>query len=324
MHPCLSILRRSAGRVARSSPPGDSPAFFLLLATAACWGFVAPAPARATAAEFGGAARLDFFATSDLFPGGEVREADTGLHLGLVPEVQFRAGRHVRVKPWAEIELERYHDYPARDLARFGFGVDIRRSNVRLRLFHGSSNDELYFPDPAGDAIVDRQQSGAEIRFEATPGVRLHAGLERETNAFDNLHPDRDDRRWTTRLGVERGEARRIRTALTWFYRDTQSVTNLYSYGQNVLRLDAEGALVDRLHGALRLEAGLRSYRTGEIFASNFSRQDSRWRVFTTLAHPVVGPLRAEISAQWRQTDSTRDSKKSVVRGFGFGLVAQR
>ena len=162
------------------------------------------------------------------------------------------------------------------------------------------------------------------MRVEVVPGVRLHGGIEREEKAFDEFHPERDDRRWSTRLGVERGQAQTFRTALTWFYRDTQSITDLYSYGQNVLRLDAEGALVARLHGAVRLDGGVRSYRTGDVFASNFSRQDNRWRVFTTLDHPIAGPLRVELGAQWRATGSTRDAKNSVVRGVSLGLVVER
>ncbi len=325
MHPRSRILRRTAGRVAPGSPRCGSLARLGLLATVVLGcALTAPAMARASAPEFAGTARLDVFATSDLFPGGDTREPDQGLRLGLAPEVTFHAGDHLRIKPWADLGIERHRVYPERDLVAYEFGVDLRRSNLRLRLFHGFGNDELYFPDPSGDAIVDRRNTGAEVRLEVVPGVRVHGGIEREEKAFDELHVERDDRRWSTRLGVERGQAKMFRTALTWFYRDTRSITDLYSYGQNVLRLDAEGALVARLHGAVRLEGGVRSYRTGDVFASNFSRQDNRWRVSTMLDHPIAGPLRVELGAQWRATGSTRNSKNSIVRGASLGLVVER
>ncbi len=325
MHPCLRILRRTAGRTASTSPRDDRPAHRAVLAAlGALVAVLAAGPAGASAPELTGLARLDAFATSDLFPGGPTREEDSGLRLRLAPELQFHAGQRLRVKPWADVGIERYQDYPERDVETYEFGVDLRRSNVRLRLLAGFSNDELYFPDPAGDAIVDRRHGAAEVRVEVRPGLRVHGGLERETNTFDELHPERDDRRWTTRLALERGESRTLRTALTWMYRDTKSVTDLYTYGQNVLRFDVEGALPARVHGALRVEGGLRTYQTGDVYASNFSRQDNRWRLLTTLAHPVAGPLRAEIGAQWRQTGSTRDSKNSIVRGIGLGLVYER
>jgi hypothetical protein len=325
MHPCSRILRRTADRFAPCSPRGVRSAFLSGLAGVVLLaGLLAAQPALAAGPALTGVARLDAFATSDLYPGGPTREPDTGLHLGLNPELQFKTGSHVRVKPWIAFELERYQDNPGRDLARYAFGVDLRRSRVRLRLAYGFTNDELYFPDPAGDAIVDRRFGAVDARYEIAPGLRASAGLDHETNTFDDLHPERDDSRWTTRVVLERGESRTLRTALTWMYRDTRSITDLYTYGQNVMRLDVEGALVARVHGSLRAEGAVRTYQTGNVYASNFSRQDNRWRVLTTLAHPLVGPLRAELNAQWRQTGSTRDSKDSVVRGIGLGLVYER
>ena len=41
---------------------------------------------------------------------GEAQEPAAGFHLRLNPELQFRAGERLRLKPWVDFELERYPD----------------------------------------------------------------------------------------------------------------------------------------------------------------------------------------------------------------------
>ena len=284
----------------------------------------AATPADARPPEWGGTARLDAEHTSDLFPGGDVAESSSLLRLTLSPQVQFRVSPTLRVRPWAEGTIERHEAVPARDLERWQFGVDLRRGAARLRLHHGFTNDELYFPSSGGDAFVDRRTSGVEARVALSPDVRLTGGVEREVNDFVAIHQPRDDRRWITRLGVERGEAKHLRTALTWFYRDARSITDSYTYRQNTLRLEVEGTLQSRWRGAARLEGGLRNYDTGAEFASNFGRQDQRWRARLAVGRPIAGALAAEAYHAWRETESSRVGKDSVVRTFGISLVYDR
>jgi hypothetical protein len=281
-------------------------------------------PARAATVEWGGSARLDAEHTSDLFPGGDAAESASRLRLTLAPRLQFEVSPSLRIRPWFELEVERHDAFPARDLERHLVGVDVRRGSSRLRLVHGWTNDELYFPSTGGGAFLDRRVDGAELRIGLTPDLRLQGGIEREGNDFIAIHEERDDRRWTTRLGLERGDAQRLRTALTWLFRDTKSETDLYTYRQNTLRLDVEGTARGGWHGGARVEGGLRNYDTGASFASNFGREDHRWRARLALGRRVTGPLAAEAYHAWRETESSRPGKGSVVRTFGLSLTCER
>lgn len=300
-------------------PPAVAPAALACLLVLACAG-----PAAAHPPEWGGSARLDAEHTSDLFPGGDAAESSSLLRLTLAPQVQFRLSSTMRVRPWVECAVERHDDVPDADVEHWSLGVDLRRGPARFRLQHGFTQDELYFPSSGSDARVDRRSFAAEARLGLTPNVRLTAGVEREDHDFVATHEERDNRRWITRLGVERGEATSLRTALSWFFRDTRSITDLYTYRQNTLRLDVEGTLRSAWRGAARVEGGLRNYDTGAEFASNFGRQDHRWRARFAVGHPIAGGLAAEGYHAWRETESSRVSKDSVVRTFGLSLVYDR
>ncbi|MEO6462947.1 MAG: hypothetical protein ABIP29_07710 [Candidatus Eisenbacteria bacterium] len=295
-----------------------------MAALACLLALAAAGPAVARPPEWGGTARLDAEHTSDLFPGGDVAESSSLLRLTLAPQVQFRLSSTMRVRPWVECAVERHDDVPDADVEHWSLGVDLRRGPARLRLQHGFTDDELYFLSSGGDARVDRRSFAAEARLGLTPNVRLTAGVEREDHDFVAIHEERDNRRWITRLGVERGEATSLRTAVTWFFRDTRSITDLYTYRQNTLRLDVEGTLPSAWRGAARVEGGLRNYDTGAEFASNFGRQDHRWRARFAVGHPIAGGLAAEGYHAWRETESSRVSKDSVVRTLGLSLVYDR
>ena len=311
--PCLPSFRR----IPR---PGRLATGLIFLAGLA---LIAP-PEATSGVAWGGGVRLDAEHTSDLFPGGDFAESASLIRLTLSPQFQFRVRNALRIRPWFDLEVERHDGFEARDLERQVLGVDLRHGPGRLRLYHGWTNHELYFPSRGGGAYLDRRIDGAELRLAVAPDIQLRGGIEHESDDFVPTHQERDGRRWVTRLGVERGAAKGLRTAATWFFRDTKSTTDLYTYRQNMLRLDVEGTMRGAWHGAARVEGGLRNYDTGAEYASNFGRQDHRWRARLAMAHPVAGPVAAEAYHAWRQTESSRVSKGSVVRTIGLALTYDR
>ena len=291
MHPCARILRRTVGRFAPGSPRGVRPAISAVLAGVGVFaGLLAARPAKAGSPALTGVARLDAFATSDLYPGGPTREPDAGLHLGLNPELQFKAGNHLRVKPWVDFELERYRDNPERDLARYAFG---RRPA------------SLAGPPPPRLRLHQRRALLSRSRGRRDRRSPLRRGRGRATTSRRACAPTPGSSTRRTpsttcipsattaagRRGSRSSAARRARCAprCAWMYRDTRSVTDLYTYGQNVLRLDVEGALPARVHGTLRAEGAVRTYQTGNVFASNFSRAGQS---LARLDHAGSSPVR--------------------------------
>lgn len=288
-------------------------------------GACAPAlAARASTLAWGGDADLEAFHTTDLFPGGPTRDSDNGIRLDLRPELTVRLGHGLRVRPWASWTGERYETWSARDLDRWEFGLDVRRGPFRVRGFGGFTHDELYFPTPTGGVFLDRSHWGVEGRYEPAPGWLTQVVFTRDRENFIPTYDERDDHRWTVRSVVERRFSPRARLAVSHAYRRTESVTDLYSYEQNALRLEGDvrpgAGFIARGLG----EFGLREYRTGRAFALNFGREDDRWRAEVALGHPVIGPLSAEARGSWRQRMSTRDSKNYTVRTIGLALTASR
>ena len=284
-------------------------------------------PARqadAASPPLGGEIRLEAFHTDDLFPGGSTRESDDGVRLSLRPEWSARVGHGLRTKLWARVVVERYRHFTDRDLERWEAGLDVKHGAHRLRLYGGTTPDELYFPSSAGGAFLDRRHVGLEARAGFALSWFALGGIEYEREDFVTNYNERDDHRWTTFLGAAREFESGRRAELSYRYRRQDSVTDLYTYGQNALRLDAEWAVPRIVSAAIRVEYALRDYRTGQSFASNFGREDDRWKILGRLHRKVVGPLDAEVFDEWRHTASTRLSKNYEVNTVGVALAASR
>lgn len=273
---------------------------------------------------FGGEADLEAFHTTDLFPGGDVSEPDYGVRLILRPEWRGRVGHGLRARGWVSLIAERYHDWPDRNLNRWGLGFDLKRGPHRLRAYAGTTPDELYFPSSAGGAFLNRAQAGLEARVGLGPGWFAHGGFEYERENFVPNYDTRDDHRSTWTLGGAREFGAGRRLELSYRFRRQDSVTNLYTYGQNLARLDAEWTAAPIVAAETRIEYALRDYRTGIVYAPNFGREDDRWRVFARLHRPVVHPLEVEVFGEWRQSQSTRLSKNYSVSTVGLGVSVSR
>ncbi len=286
-----------------------------------------PAQARAASAAavtWGGDLALAGFHTTDLFPGGPELESDNGLRLVLKPEVTFRLAHGLRVKPWVSWTAERYDTWSARNLDRWEFGLDVRRGPVRLRGFGGFTRDELYFPRSGGDVRLDRDHWGFEGRYEPAPGWMAQFVFTRDHEDFIPIANERDDRRTTLRSVVERRFDPGKRLALSYVYRHANSVTDLYTYAQNAVRLEGEFVPVAEISVRALGEFALRDYRTGRPFASNFGREDDRWRGEFAIGHALAGPVRAEVRGAGRRRTSTRSSKDYSVREIGLAITATR
>lgn len=309
----------------RNSASGYSIAY--LMAAALVGGACLPAPAfaaRTSTLAWGGDFDLEAFHTTDLFPGGTIRESDNGIRINLRPEFTFRLGNGLRVRPWAGWIGERFETWTARDLDRWELGLDVRRGSFRMRGFGGSTHDELYFPTDAGGVYLDRSHWGLEGRYEPGPGWLTQIGYTRDRDDFIPSYDERDNRRSTVRSLIERRFSPRARLALSYAYRRAHSETDLYSYAQNALRLEAAITPGAGFETRGVGEFARRDYRTGLPFASNFGREDDRWRAEVTVGHSVIGPLRAEARGSWRRRMSTRDSKNYTVRVVGLALTASR
>lgn len=296
----------------------------LLLALA---GFLVPGTAHAAiprAWNPGGQLGLDVFATSDLFAGGETRDADRAVRVWARPELTIRLRHGLRVRPWASWIAERYDRFPERDVDRFEFGTDVRRGRLGLSAFAGFTRDELDFPTATSEVRLDRSHWGLEGRFEPNPGWMARVVLTRDIEDFVPTADERDDRRWSLRSGIERRFTPRLRVMGSHLYRRTESVTDLYSYAQNALRFEGLYQVGPRARTRGLVEFGLRQYRTGQSFAANFARSDDRWRAEAAVGGTIAGPLGAEVLASWSQRMSTRNVKNYAVRTIGFGLTLSR
>jgi hypothetical protein len=272
---------------------------------------------------WGGDVRVEAFHCSDLFPGGDVSESDDGMRLVLRPEWNARVGQTMRTKMWAKASLEFYRHWTDRNLARWELGVDAKRGPHRLRLYAGTTPDELYFPSNAGGAFLARAHLGAEARAGWGGGWFAIGGVEYENENFVPNYNERDDQRWTFFMGGAREMGAGRRAELQYRFRRQDSTTNLYTYGQNVGRIDAEWSTAP-IDAGVRLEYALREYRTGILSAANFARQDDRWRVLARLHRTVTGPVEAELFDEWKRTSSTRSTKNYEVNTVGLALTVSR
>jgi hypothetical protein len=282
------------------------------------------APAKGTIGPtWGGHLRVERSHDDDLFPGGDTRESDSGMRIDIQPELEWRAASHLRVKPWGRLVAERLDTWRTRDLNRWTVGVDAKRGPLRLRFEHGWTNDELYFPTSTGGALVDRRSYGGEVRLQPAPHWLASAGIERQTDDFDPAYDERDDRRWTARLELERSWAAR-RESVAYLRRDTRSATDLYSYVQHAGRVHVESPVWASVLVVADAQYAWRDYRVALPFASNFGREDDRWRARGAVRRSIFGPVVGEGFWEMRRTDSTRDVKDSAVHAFGFAVTASR
>ena len=298
-----------------------------LLAGAIAFALAAPAaPGFAAGAghRIGGELRVEGFHATDLFPGGPTRESDDAVRFVIRPEWNARLGHGLRTKLWAKAIVERYRHWSDRDLERWEFGLDLKRGPHRLRLSGGTTSDELYFPSSAGGAFLDRSRAALEARAGFAPSWFAIGSLEYEREDFVPNYNERDDHRWTLSLGAAREFESGRRLELSYRFRRQDSVTNLYTYDQNLVRLDAEWSAPTLASAALRMEYALRDYRTGQSFASNFGREDDRWKILGRLHRGIGGPLALEAFDEWRRTSSTRLSKNYDVNTVGVALAVSR
>jgi len=312
------ILRLQPGARARAAGPA-------LAAALALVGALSPPAARAGGAvSWGGDALLERFHTSDLFPGGETRDTDWGVRGTLRPNLTVKLAPGYRVKPWAKLEAEAYDVFHGRNVQRWWAGFDLKRAGHRLRLYGGASHHELYFPSPSGDVRFDRTEGGVELRIDVEPRWLAQASLEYRCDDFAAIHGERDHHRVNFYTGLERDLGQGRRVSLTHVYRHNSSVTDLYSYEQNDLRLEVARPLAAGFSAAGEIQGGLRNYRTGQAFATNFARQDDRWRAGLSLERPLRAGLSAEGYGRWREVDSSRDVKNSHVLEAGIALSFTR
>jgi len=274
---------------------------------------------------WGGEVGIERFHTSDLFPGVSISRPDWGLRASLKASATVPLTTNLEITEWAKVVAERYDSWTARDLERWTLGMDFKGSSYRIRIYGERTGDELYFPATASDgAILDRAAAGGDIRVEMFPGWRADVRAEYESQDFVPTFDDLDAHRWRFRSGLRRSIGAGRSLSLSHEYRRATSVTRLYSYAQNDLRGLAEWPLP--LGVALELEAqlGLRNYRTGQTFAVNFGRGDTRGLVGGRLGHTLVHPIRAELYGEWRRRTSTRSSKSYDVSTIGIALSASR
>ena len=249
---------------ASERPPRGRAAGPALVAAVALAGALAALPARAGGAvAWGGDALLERFYTTDLFPGGETREADWGVRGTLRPNLTFKLGQGYRLKPWGKLVAEAYDVVHERNVQRWWAGVDVKRGGHRLRLYGGASHHELYFPSPSGDVRFDRTEAGAELRVEVLPQWLAQASLDYRNDDFVPIHGERDNHRLNFYTGLERDLGQGRRVSLTHVYRHNSSVTDLYSYEQNDLRLEVARPLAAGFSAAGEIQGGLRARRRG-------------------------------------------------------------
>ena len=274
---------------------------------------------------WGGEVRIERFHTSDLFPGVSISRPDWGLRASLRASATVPLTANLEITEWAKLVAERYDFWTARDLERWALGADFRGKSYRIRIYGERTGDELYFPATASDgAILDRSAVGGDIRVEVFPGWRADVRAEYESQDFVPTFDELDAYRWRLRSGLRRSIGGGRSLSLSHEYRRATSVTRLFSYAQNDLRGLAEWPLPLGVAVELEAQLGLRNYRTGQTFAANFGRGDTRGLVGGKLGHTLVGPLRAELYGEWRRRTSTRISKSYDVSTFGIALSAIR
>ncbi|MGH7731154.1 MAG: hypothetical protein ACRENJ_07885 [Candidatus Eiseniibacteriota bacterium] len=271
----------------------------------------------------GGEVRAEGFYTTDLFPGGDMPEPDWGTRLTLEPRWSARLGGKWRFRPWVRSVIERYRHWSDRDLVRWTVGADLKRGSHRLRFYRGWTRDELYFPSAIGDARLDRVGGGGEVRLGLGSAWMVEFGAEVEREDFVPIHDARDDTRWTWRTSLERGFGVERRLRLVHLYRRSDSASHLYGYEQNAARLEASWR-VGGWDFSGQGEAGLRNYRTGLSYASNFGRQDDRWRARGALGRLITPALALQAFGEARKNDSTRARKNYHVTTAGLALMFAR
>ncbi len=274
---------------------------------------------------WGGTARIERFHTDDLFPGVAEPRPDWGLRATVKASVRAHVGGRLQIVPWAKLVAERYDRWTPRNLEQWSLGTDLRGNRYRVRLYGERTNDELSFPatDSEG-ALLDRSALGGDVRIDLMPGWRADMKAEYERDDFVPTYDERDGHRWLLRTGLERIIATGRTVSLSYEYRRADSVTRLFSYQQNALRGLVDWPLPWGVSGELELQLGLRNYRTGQSFAENYGRGDTKGLVSATLGHSIAGPVSAELYGSWRRRASTRESKDYGVSMFGFALSATR
>ncbi len=274
---------------------------------------------------WGGTARIERFHTEDLFPGVAQPRPDWGTRVSLKMSVRASVGKGLRILPWGKLVAERYDRWSARNLEQWTVGTDLRASRYRLRIYGERTDGELSFPARDSDgALLDRSALGGDVRIDLTPGWRVNARAEYERDDFVPTYDERDGHRWSFRTGLERNLSGGRMVSLAHEYRRGDSVTRLFSYQQNALRALVDWPLPAGVTGELELQLGLRNYRTGQSFAENFGRGDTRALASTTLGHAIAGPVVAECYGSWRRRVSTRPGKSYDVSMFGIALSATR
>jgi hypothetical protein len=270
-----------------------------------------------------GEARVEVFQTTDLFPGGEAPEPDWGTRFTVEPRWSARMGPQWRLRPWVRWVMERYRDWPSRDVTRWTVGADLKHGPHRLRLYGGWSRNELYFPSPTGDARFDRVGGGCELRVGIGAAWLAQITAAVTADDFVSIYDERDDTCWTLQSSLERnfGEERRLR--MVHVYRRSDSISGLYTYEQNSMRAEADWRVAGWDVSA-QGEAGLRNYRTGQSFAPNFARQDDRWRVRAGIGRVISRHLTAQAFGEQRRNESTRPTKVYDVTTVGLAMLLSK
>lgn len=272
---------------------------------------------------WGGEVGIDRFHTSDLFPGVSISRPDWGLRASLKASATAPITANLGITGWAKLVAERYDFWTARNLECWTLGTDFRGNGYRIRVYGERTSNELYFPATASDgAILDRSAMGSDVRVELLPGWRADVKAEYEIQNFVPTFDELDAHRWRFRSGFQRNFGAGRSLSLSHEYRRAMSVTKLFSYEQNDLRGLADWPLPLGVAAELEAQLGLRNYRTGQSFAANFGRRDTRGLVGGKIGHRLAGPVRAELYGEWRRRDSTRISKSYDVSTIGITLSA--